>query len=87
MDCRLLQWTAVAQADPLEAFMAEINQTQQSEATAQPAEKKAFLALDEDVDNVADFLEVCSNTSTCSPAGRTPSFASALSPCMCTFND
>ena len=51
----------VLQADPLEAFMAEINQTNQSEAAAAPAEKKAHLELDEDADHVADFLEVCPN--------------------------
>ncbi|KAK9816276.1 hypothetical protein WJX74_010687 [Apatococcus lobatus] len=43
--------------DPLEAFMAEINQTNQSEDAAQLAQKKAHLELDEDADNVADFLE------------------------------
>lgn len=49
----------VLQDDPLEAFMAEINQTNQSEAAAVPMEKKAHLELDEDADHVADFLEVC----------------------------
>lgn len=63
----------VLQDDPLEAFMAEINQTNQSEAAAVPAEKKSHLELDEDADHVADFLEVCPNTHT-SPL----SFAAAV---------
>lgn len=46
------------QDDPLEAFMAEINQTAQSEASVKPAEKRVDIELDEDADNVADFMEV-----------------------------
>ncbi len=46
------------QDDPLEAFMAEINQTAEADAGKATASRKVNLELDEDADNVADFLEV-----------------------------
>lgn len=46
--------------DPLDAFMAELrNVEKQSEAPAPDKKRKADVALDEEADNVADFMEVC----------------------------
>ena len=46
--------------DPLDAFMAELSDVEkQSEAPAPDKKRKADVALDEEADNVADFMEVC----------------------------
>lgn len=46
--------------DPLDAFMAELRDVEkQSEAPAPDKKRKADVALDEEADNVADFIEVC----------------------------
>ena len=47
------------QEDPLEAFMAEINQTAESEAVAKPLMKNTNIELDEDADNVVPLSELC----------------------------
>lgn len=53
--------------DPLDAFMAELRHVEkQSEAPAPDKKHKADVALDEEADNVADFMEVCQ---LCVPVG------------------
>ena len=52
---------SVQEDDPLDAFMADLNNMdKQPVAAAVPDKKrKADVGLDEEADNVADFLEVC----------------------------
>ncbi len=57
---RVLHMSLSQEDDPLDAFMAELRDVEkQSEAPAPDKKRKADVALDEEADNVADFMEVC----------------------------
>jgi hypothetical protein len=57
---RVLHMSMSQEDDPLDAFMAELHDVEkQPEAAAPDKKRKADVALDEEADNVADFMEVC----------------------------
>ena len=63
--------TCLQEADPLDAFMAELKDLEAGQSASQPAQgKKQTLldvGLDEEADNVADFMEVRTATLHCAP--------------------